>query len=178
MFQWIICSTPLPQNNQFCAHQQHTWECKSCGSADMKVHSFSARIPESSPDRGGMLSRKVMKMVAQSALKVHDIQPRTRSQTNGIECTLLVLQVTDLQMGSAAWLMLPVAYISLSSISLHPTGRSFIKLLIALWLWHSALSSNFCPSPRKKTKNTPSAQGKSLSASSQAGSEKYGQELL
>ena len=39
----------------------------------MKANFFCARISESSPDGGGMRSRKAMKMAAQGVFKVHNI---------------------------------------------------------------------------------------------------------
>lgn len=121
----------VPPNDHLCAGQQPTGECKSCGSTGRKVNFLSASLPESSPDRGGKLSRKAMKMEAEGALIAHSVKPRTRSQAHGTESSLLIFQVTGLRMRSAALLLLPLACTFLSSISLHPTGSLFMKLLIA-----------------------------------------------
>lgn len=116
----------------------------------MKVNFLSARIPESSRNRGGLLSTKAMKMTAEGALKAHNIEPKTRRWTCRTECLLLILQVTGLRMGSAAPLLVPLACFFLSSILLHPIGHPFVnKLLIALSWWLSTLPPNFCPPPRE-----------------------------
>ena len=117
----------------------------------MKVNFLSARLPESSHDRGGKLSRKAMKTEAEGALITHSVKPRTTSQAHGTESSLLIFQVTGLRTRLAAPLLLPLAYTFLSSISLHPTGSLFMKLLIAFWLWLSGLSPSFCSPPRKQT---------------------------
>lgn len=103
------------------------------GSAGMNLP--SARIPASSPDGGGKVRWKATGTAAEGAVSAHHIQPRTRS---GMWNWRLTSHQSE---------KLSLACTFFPSISSYSIGQPFIKVPIALWLWRSAPSCNFCLPP-------------------------------
>ena len=107
-------------------------------------------------------SRKARKMVTEGASPVHSIQHRTRSQACGIECPLLILQVTSFRVGSAAPLLPPLACFILLSISLHSIGHPLLSDC-------GSLPCHTTSALPQEGKNSLNQHGKSLPASLHVG---------